>query len=214
MQRSASDVEITSETLISIKQESDSWGLGHTSLVFCGVGILLLTGVLAGAHSQVVTVGWIGLLALSVTLSLGGLTGACFAFAERKTDKVRTVFAAELDRLETATHGQEIKNKETSDETRLQLTTLTGAVRLITNRLDENAGMLAHLSMEIPLKSSSRPPSTPRPRRSRKRSQQPQAEESNVVQLPSQETLKAARGLAARMLRNRNARSEDTTEDN
>lgn len=187
MQRSASDVEITSETLISIKQESDRWGPGHTSLVFCGAGILVLTGVMAGAHSQVVTVGWIGLLALSVTLSLGGLMGACFAFSERKAEKVRKVFATELDRLETFTSNLATSVTETSNETRLELATVAGAVRLISKRLDEVVVLLAHASLEAPAVAvgQSRPAPRQRRRRNRRETDGQAGATGNVVNMPN-----------------------------
>lgn len=192
MQRSASDLENTADALFPGKEESNGWGYGHTSLAFCGAGILVLTVVFSTAYRSPMTVGPIAWLALSVTLTIGGLLGACFAFAEQRRERSRAAFATELHALESAT-------KETSNETRLDLATLAGATRVLTNRQEQMIDLLAHASLE------QAPPKARRPARPRRRRHHSGAEGTagaadNVVQLPSQRYTNALKRIAKKIV--------------
>lgn len=191
MQRSASDLENTADALFPGKEESNGWGYGHTSLAFCGAGILVLTVVFSTAYHSPMTVGPIAWLALSVTLTIGGLIGACSTFAEQRRERSRTAFATELLALESAT-------KETSNETRLNLATLAGATRVLTNRQEQMIDLLAHASLE------QAPPKAQRPARPRRRRHHSGAEGTagapdNVVPLRARRAADALRRLTERI---------------
>lgn len=208
MQRSASDVETTTEALFPDKEERNRWGYGHTALVFSGAGIIVLTVVFTKAYHSPITVGPIAWLALSVSLILGGLIGALNAFDRRKVDRFRGAFAAEICALETKTAALENATKETSDETRLSLATLAGATRVMTNRQEEMMALLAHRSLE-----QGPPKQQHAPRQRRRRQRQEAAGEAgatgNVVNLPNAKKVYQL-GIAEGLRRRRDAKDDKT----
>lgn len=120
MTHSASADHITTDSTRTAKTDPAGWGYGHTSLVFCAVGIGVLIVVFSTAYTSPITVGAIAWLALSVTFTLGGLQGARWAFGRQRAVKVEASFGEDVAALEHHTIGTATKLQEWLDAEQAQ----------------------------------------------------------------------------------------------
>jgi hypothetical protein len=119
-QLSASGDNTTTDPGRLARQDPAGWGYGHTSLLFCGAGIIVLVVAFSAAYQSPLTVGAITWLALSVTLTLGGLQGARWAFGRQRAKKVEATFAEDVASLEHHTIGTSTKLQEWLDAEKTQ----------------------------------------------------------------------------------------------
>lgn len=120
MTHSASTDHTTTDPARPARPDSASWGYGHTSLLFCATGIGVLVVVFSNAYSSPITVGAIAWLALSVTLTLGGLQGARWAFGRQRSVRVESTFAEDVAALEHHAIGTATKLQEWLDAEKSQ----------------------------------------------------------------------------------------------